>query len=103
MYLMLAVLVLLLSIAHATFDEDLKGYIQKTIANGMPTSEMISFAHRPPPDPGHEGLDHFVPPEIRSSYFFPDILFWDPLSRIPSLIKAFYNAQEKHVPGKTVY
>lgn len=99
MYLMLAVLVLLLSIAHATFDEDLKGYIQKTIANGMPTSERISFAHRPPPDPGHEGLDHSVPPEIRSSYFFPDILFWDPLSRIPSL-KGFLQCPRETCSGK---
>ena len=43
-----------------------------------------------------------APPEIRYSYFFPDILFWDPLSRIPSL-KGFLKCPREACSGKNSF
>ena len=87
---------------YSAFTDDLKECIQKAIVTpGM--RERISFCHLVPPNLCHRPVNSsapLAPPEILYSYFFPDILFWDPLSRIPSL-KASSNAQEKHVQGKT--
>lgn len=98
-YLKLAVFFLLLCIAHATFTKDLKKCIQKTIATPS-MSERISFCHGLPLD-GHEAIDRSVPLDICSSYFFPDVLFWDPLSRIP-LIQGFLRCPREACFEKTV-
>lgn len=70
--------------AAATFDDDLKRYIQKLLADSITlTTERISFCHPPPPA---SGVNKVKPLEQQFNlYFFPDILFWDPLSRIPSI------------------
>ena len=75
--------------------------IQKTIT-APGTSERVSFCHQLPPDPDHEAVDHSVLPEILNSYFFPDILFWDPLSTIPSL-KGFLKCPIKACSGKNSF
>lgn len=64
------------------FEEDFRICIQEKVANGEFRSEMISFSYLPPPMSCnvHSG-------ETPSFYFFPDILFWDPLSRTSSLGK----------------
>ena len=84
---------------YSAFTDDLKECIQKAIATpGM--RERISFCHLVPPNPRHRPVDSSAPPEILYSYFFPDILFWDPLSRIPSL-KGFLKCSREACSGKT--
>ena len=62
--------------------------------------ERISFCHLVPPNPCHKPVDSSAPHEISYSYFFPDILFWDPLSRTPSL-KGFLKCLREACSGKT--
>ena len=83
-------------IAHAIFTEDLMKCIQKIIDTPH-TSERISFCNRIPPD----DQDRSLPPQIHicNAYFFPDILFWDPLSRIPSL-NGFLRCPREACSGK---
>ena len=83
-------------IAHATFTEDLMECIQKIIDTPH-TSERVSFCNRIPPD----DQDRSLPPQIHicNAYFFPDILFWDPLSRIPSL-NGFLRCPREACSGK---
>ena len=74
----------------ATFDDDLKSYIQKSIADSIPlTTQRISFCHPPPSSniqASVSGVNQVEPlAQQFNLYFFPDILFWDPLSTIPSL------------------
>lgn len=76
--------------ATATFDGDLKSYIQKSIADSIKrTTERISFCHPPPSSnlqASVSGVNQGEPlAQQFNLYFFPDILFWDPLSTIPSL------------------
>ena len=101
-FLKLNWILLLLKTAHATFTEDLKGCIQKTIATPSERLERVSFCHHLSPDRRREAVDHPVPPEIRSSYFFPDILFWDPLTKIPS-IKGFLQRPREACCGKNSF
>lgn len=81
-YLVLFLVLRVACIAHATFSEGLMECIQKIIATPR-TSERASFCNQLPPV--HQ--DRSVPPQMHicNDYFFPDILFWDSLSRIPSL------------------
>ena len=68
----------------ATFDDDLKSYIQKSIADSLTlTTQRISFSH-PPPSSNIQASVHVsgvnkVEPLAQQFdlYFFPDILFWD--------------------------
>ena len=78
------------------FTEDLMKCIQKIIDTPH-TSERISFCNRIPPD----DQDRSLPPQIHicNAYFFPDILFWDPLSRIPSL-NGFLRCPREACSGK---
>lgn len=86
---------------YSAFTDDLKECIQKGIATpGM--RERISFCHLVPPNPCHTPVDSSAPPEILYSYFFPDILFWDPLSRIPSL-KGFLKCPREACSGKNSF
>ena len=102
-HLKLAMLLLLLPIARTTYTEDLLGCIQKTVTTPC-MRERVSFCHQLPPDRGHEAVDHnfSAPPEIHNSYFFPDILFWDPLSRIPSL-NGFLKCPREAYSGKNSF
>lgn len=76
--------------ATATFDGDLKTYIQKSIADSIKRmTERISFCHPPPSSnlqASISGVNQVEPlTQQFNLYFIPDILFWDPLSTIPSL------------------
>ena len=73
----------------ATFDDDLKSYIQKSIADSVTfTTERLSFCHPPLSSniqASVSGVNQVEPiAQQFNLYFFPDILFWDPLSTIPS-------------------
>ena len=80
LYLCLGVLFALVHILQtATFYDDLKSYIQKSLVDSMTlvdrTTERILFCH--PPPPWHLHLKSTKLSHLLSNV--TDILFWDPL------------------------
>ena len=84
---------------YSASTDDLKECIQKSDGYSWYAWKDL-FLPPSSPNPCHKPVDSSAPHEISYSYFFPDILFWDPLSRIPSL-KGFLKCSREACSGKT--